>query len=431
MGAGARPHVAATRRQGPSPWSAGHPLQRTGGVLYEGVEKAAVVEGIGHIWRCGRSPHRQICPILPRAGPFINTLCYTRLALLRRNLSGPSTDAVGRATKREGSRIGAAGGTLADLVTVVPMILESARRLRENVQQVIIGKDEVIEMALAAVLCEGHILLEDVPGIGKTTLARALAVSLGLTFQRIQCTPDLLPSDVTGISWFNQKMQEFEYRAGPVMGQVILADEINRAMPRTQSALLEAMQERQVTVDGVTRRVPRPFMVMATQNPVELEGTFPLPEAQLDRFLVRLTIGDPTASEEGEILVRHTAHDPLASLQPVSSAEEVLEMLAQRRKVRVETSVREYVVAIARATRSHAEVNLGASPRATLALYQTAQAWAAIQGRDYVLPDDVKKVAPSVLTHRLMLSPQAQLRGRDPAGLIADMVAEVPVPVEG
>ncbi len=311
------------------------------------------------------------------------------------------------------------------------MIAQIARELRENVQRVIVGKDQVIDMALAAVLCEGHILLEDVPGIGKTTLARALAASLGCSFQRIQFTPDLLPSDVVGINWFNQKTQSFEYRPGPVMSQVVLADEINRATPRTQSALLEAMQERQVTVDGVTRPLPRPFLVLATQNPVELEGTFPLPEAQLDRFLLRLEIGYPSAREEAAILERFGASDPLADLQPVVTPEEVMALQEERRDVRVEESVRDYVVAVARATRDHPDLDLGASPRATLGLYQVSQAWAAIQGRDYVLPDDVKAMAPHVLTHRLMISPQAQLRGRKAADLVRDVVEGVPVPVEG
>jgi MoxR-like ATPase len=281
-----------------------------------------------------------------------------------------------------------------------------------------------------AVLCEGHILLEDVPGIGKTTLARALAVSLGCTFRRIQFTPDLLPSDVTGLSWFNQKAGEFEFRPGPIISQVVLADEINRATPRTQSALLEAMQERQVTIDGVTRPLPRPFLVMATQNPVELEGTFPLPEAQVDRFMLKIAIGYPAEEEERLILERFRLSDPLPDLQPVTTPEEVLAMQQQRRQVRVEASLRDYIVAVARATRSHGEIQLGASPRASLALYQSAQAWAAIQGRDYVLPDDVKYLAPHVLTHRMMLSPQAQLRGRKPEELVASIVDKVPVPVE-
>ncbi len=310
------------------------------------------------------------------------------------------------------------------------MIAETTRRLRENIQKVIVGKDEPILLTLVSVLCEGHVLIEDVPGIGKTTLARALAGSLGLSYRRIQFTPDLLPSDVTGLSWFNQKKQEFEFRPGPIMSQVVLADEINRATPRTQSALLEAMQERQVTVDGVTRPQPRPFLVLATQNPIELEGTFPLPEAQIDRFMLRVEIGYPSEVEENNILERFRSDAPLEEVEAVTTPEEIIRLQEQRKDIRVEESIRNYIVKVARATREHAEIELGASPRATLALYQTSQAWAAIQGRDYVLPDDVKFMAPHVLTHRLMISPQAQLRGRQPEEMVADIVDSVPVPVE-
>jgi len=310
------------------------------------------------------------------------------------------------------------------------MIAESAKRLRENIQRVIVGKDEQIELALVAVLCEGHILVEDVPGIGKTTLAKALAASLGCTFRRIQFTPDLLPSDVTGINYYNQKLQEWEFRAGPVFAQVVLADEINRATPRTQSALLEAMQERQVTVDGDTRPLPRPFLVLATQNPIELEGTFPLPEAQVDRFFIKLPIGYPTVDEENSILLRFERTDPLVGLSPVVATEELLEMQRQVREVRVEASVRGYVVAIARATREHAQVALGASPRGTMALYHAAQAWAAIRGRAFVVPDDVKRLAPYVLTHRILIQPQVRLRGRKPEEVVAEIVDTVSVPVE-
>lgn len=313
----------------------------------------------------------------------------------------------------------------------VHMIAEVCERIRQNIQKVIVGKDEVIHLTLVAVLCEGHLLLEDVPGIGKTTLARALASSLGCTFRRIQFTPDLLPSDVTGLYWFNQKEQTFEFRPGPLLSQIVLADEINRATPRTQSALLEAMQERQVTVDGVTYPLPRPFLVMATQNPVELEGTFPLPEAQIDRFLLRVTIGYPSQQEENAILERFHADDPLPTLQPVTNPEEIIQLQAERRAIHVEETLRDYIVRVARATREHPEIELGASPRASLALYCASQAWAAIQGRAYVLPDDVKFMAPHVLTHRLMISPQAQLRGRQPQELVADIVNSVPVPVEG
>ncbi len=311
------------------------------------------------------------------------------------------------------------------------MISDYADRLRQNIQQVIVGKDDVIHLTLAVVLCEGHILLEDVPGIGKTTLARALAASLGCSYRRIQFTPDLLPSDVTGLNWFNQRDQEFTFKPGPIMSQVVLADEINRATPRTQSALLEAMQERQVTIDGVTYHLPRPFLVMATQNPVELEGTFPLPEAQIDRFMMRISIGYPDEAEENNILERFRQTDPLPDLGAVITPQEIIELQVERRNVRVVEPVREYIVRVARATRDHPEIELGASPRATLSLYQASQAWAAIHGRDFVLPDDVKALAPHVMTHRLMISPQAQLRGRKMEELVADVVDAVPVPVEG
>lgn len=310
------------------------------------------------------------------------------------------------------------------------MISDIAKRIRGNIQSVIVGKDDVINLGIVAVLCEGHILIEDVPGIGKTTLARALSSSLGCTFKRIQFTPDLLPSDVTGLNYFNQKSQEFIFRPGPIISQVVLADEINRATPRTQSALLEAMQEKQITVDGVTRELPRPFLVIATQNPVELEGTFPLPEAQIDRFLLRIVIGYPSEKEENDILERFKVEDPLMSLDPVTTPAEIIDLQQERKQIRVEESVRDYIVRVSRATREHNEIELGASPRATLSLYQAAQAWAAINSREYVLPDDVKTMAPHVLTHRLMISPQAQLRGRQPNELVADIVDSVPVPVE-
>lgn len=310
------------------------------------------------------------------------------------------------------------------------MISDVAVKIRKNIQKVIIGKSNVLDLLLTAVLCEGHILIEDVPGIGKTTLARALAASLGSGFRRIQFTPDLLPSDVTGLTWFNQKEQEFEFRPGPLMSQIVLADEINRATPRTQAALLEAMQERQITIDGVTRPLDRPFLVLATQNPIEMEGTFPLPEAQIDRFLLKIAIGYPSQEEENAILERFRNHDPLPKLKAVTNPKEIMQMIEERRKVRVEDSVRDYVVRVARETREHAEIELGASPRATLALYQAAQAWAAIQDRNYVIPDDVKAMAPATLTHRLMIAPQAQLRGRRPEELVADIVDSVPVPVE-
>jgi MoxR-like ATPase len=310
------------------------------------------------------------------------------------------------------------------------MIENISRKIRENIQKVIVGKDEVINLTLVGVLCEGHLLLEDVPGIGKTTLARALAASLGCSFKRIQFTPDLLPSDVTGINWFNQKAMQFEFKPGPVISQVVLADEINRATPRTQSALLEAMQEKQITIDGLTHALPRPFLVMATQNPVELEGTFPLPEAQIDRFLLRIEVGYPSLSEENDILLRFHANSDMPELQAVTSPSEILQMQNERSEVRIEDSVRDYIVRIARSTRDNPEIQLGASPRAAIALYHSAQAWAAIHGRDFVLPDDVKFMAPHVLTHRLMVSPQAQLRGRQPDQLVKDIVESIPVPVE-
>jgi len=310
------------------------------------------------------------------------------------------------------------------------MIAETAKRVRENVQQVIVGKGDVIDLALVAVLCEGHILIEDVPGIGKTTLARSLAASLGCTFRRIQFTPDLLPSDVTGINFFNQKTQTFEFRPGPVMSQVVLADEINRATPRTQSALLEAMQEQQITIDGDTYRLPRPFLVLGTQNPIELEGTFPLPEAQVDRFLMRLSIGYPAESEEHEMLLRFERSDPLESLSAVTAPEELIAMQRRVRETRVEESVRGYIVDIVRATRTHADIELGVSPRGTLALYRCAQALAAIKDREYVLPDDVKLLAPYVLTHRIIISPTTRLRGRSLSEVLMDVIEKGPVPVE-
>ena len=310
------------------------------------------------------------------------------------------------------------------------MIAESATKLRENIQKVIVGKDNIIELTLIAILCEGHLLIEDVPGTGKTTLAKTIAKSLDCTFQRIQFTPDLLPSDVTGIYYYNQKSQEFEFRPGPIFSQILLADEINRATPRTQSALLEAMQERQTTVDIATHHLPRPFLVMATQNPIELEGTFPLPEAQLDRFLMKIGLGYPSESEENNILVRFEKSDPLERLDSVVDPQAILAMQASVRLIRVETSVRNYIVNVCRATRSHLDIDLGASPRATMALYRTCQALAAIRGRDYVLPDDVKTMAPYVLTHRLIIGAKTRLRGRQPADIIKDIVNTVAVPVE-
>jgi MoxR-like ATPase len=310
------------------------------------------------------------------------------------------------------------------------MISETAARLRENIQRVIVGKDETINLALIAMLCEGHLLLEDVPGTGKTTLAKTIAASLGCTFRRVQFTPDLLPSDLTGIYYFNQKSQEFEFRPGPLMAQILLADEINRATPRTQSALLESMQERQVTVDIATHALPRPFMVMATQNPIELEGTFPLPEAQLDRFLIKLSIGYPDESGENDILLRFEHEDPLQTLEQVVEPEEILQLQEEVREIKVEDSVRHYLVHVCRATRTHEDIALGASPRATMALYRTCQARAAIMGRAFVIPDDIKIMALYVITHRLVLNPQTRLRGRTAEDVLREVVETVAVPVE-
>jgi MoxR-like ATPase len=304
-----------------------------------------------------------------------------------------------------------------------------AQTVQENVAQVIIGKADVTELLLVALLTEGHVLLEDVPGIGKTTLAKALARSLDFSFARIQFTPDLLPSDVTGINYYNQKHQEFEYRPGPVLNQVLLADEINRATPRTQSSLLEAMQERQITVDGETYPLPRPFVVLATQNPIELEGTFPLPEAQVDRFLMQLDLGYPSETEEDQILLRYQREDPLMELQPVTSAAEVLEAQRQVQEIHVSADVRHYILKVVRATRDHEAVALGVSPRGSLALYKASQALAALRGRDYVIPSDVQHLCPPVLTHRVHISPQIRLRGRTPAQVVTEITEAVPVPV--
>ena len=310
-------------------------------------------------------------------------------------------------------------------------IKDVADRIKENIRRVIVGRDEVVELALVALLAEGHILIEDVPGIGKTLLAKAIARSVGCSFSRIQFTPDLMPSDITGIHYYNQKSGEFEFRPGPIIANIVLADEINRATPRTQSALLEAMEERQVTIDGVTMPLASPFLVLATQNPIELEGTFPLPEAQLDRFIMRLRIGYPTEAEEDEILLRFEGESPLESLEPVVSADELVRLRALVPRVHCEPSVRSYLIAIVQATRRHAALELGASPRASLGLYRAARALAAVRGRDYVLPDDIKFLVPVMLSHRLILSSQTRLRGRDSAGILEELLAEVPVPVEG
>jgi len=313
---------------------------------------------------------------------------------------------------------------------IVAKIRDAAAKVRENVERVIVGKSAVVELAVVALLCEGHILLEDVPGLGKTVLAKSLARSLGCSFRRIQCTPDLLPSDITGTYIFNQKTADFEFRPGPVMSQVVLADEINRATPRTQSALLEAMQERQVTTEGETRALPRPFLVMATQNPIELEGTFPLPEAQLDRFLLKIQIGYPTAEDDRLILSRFRATDPLDGLQPVVSSDDLLQMQKDCHEVHVAADVEDYIIRLIHATRGNAAVELGASPRAMLALYNASQALAAIRGRSYVTPDDIKYLVTPVLIHRIIPKSESRLRGQKAEQTLKEIIDSVSVPVE-
>ncbi len=312
----------------------------------------------------------------------------------------------------------------------ITRIKETADRLVANINRVIVGKSEVIKLVLVALFCEGHVFIEDVPGIGKTMLAKATAKSLDCSFKRIQFTPDLLPSDVTGIYYFNQKNAEFEFRPGPIFANIVLADEINRATPRTQSCLLEGMQERQVTVDVETMLLPRPFLVIATQNPVELEGTFPLPEAQLDRFLLRVRLGYPDSDEENDILTRFQEENPLDSLQPVIKAAELIEFQKICRRVYVEESVRHYIIALTQATRDHKGIKLGASPRASLNLYLASQALAAIDGRNYVIPDDVKRLAVPVLAHRTIVKAETGIRGHSAETIIREILDKIPVPLE-
>ncbi|MDX9991239.1 MAG: MoxR family ATPase [Anaerolineales bacterium] len=297
-----------------------------------------------------------------------------------------------------------------------------ANQVIQNVEKVIIGKHDAIELIVVCLLCEGHVLLEDVPGSGKTMLARSIAVSLGNSFKRVQCTPDLLPNDITGVSIFNQKSGEFEFRAGPIFSNILLADEINRATPRTQSALLEAMQEQQVTVDGVTRELPRPFLVLATQNPVEYEGTFPLPEAQLDRFLMRLSLGYPTLQEERQILLNLWREHPITKLAGVVAGSQLPALQKLVWDVHVDETLQDYIVRLAAATRSHADLALGISPRGSLALFKAAQALAAVRGREHVLPDDIKYLAPVTLPHRFIVTPEAELRGRNPNLILAEVL---------
>ncbi len=304
-----------------------------------------------------------------------------------------------------------------------------AERVTANVERVIVGKRREVQLALVALLCRGHILIEDVPGVGTTVLAKTIARSIGCSFKRVQFTPDLLPGDVTGVSIFNQATRVFEYRPGPIVAQIVLADEINRATPKTQSALLEAMEERQITVDGETHDLPMPFVVMATQNPIEYEGTFPLPEAQLDRFLVRISLGYPAHLEEIAILQNQMSGHPLTRIEQVVDVDELI--TAQRYlldNVRVDPLLFEYMVSLAEATRRHDEVYLGSSPRGSLGLLSAARAWAALAGRDYVLPDDVKALAEPVLAHRLIVSPAARMRNIDGRGIIKELLQQIPVP---
>ena len=310
-----------------------------------------------------------------------------------------------------------------------PEVASLAAGVKASIEQVLVGKGQVIDLALAAVFSGGHLLIEDVPGIGKTTLARSLAESLSCTFRRIQCTPDLMPSDITGVHFYNQKLGEFEFRSGPILAQVVLADEVNRATPRTQSALLEAMAEGQVTVDDRTIPLPTPFLVMATQNPIELEGTFPLPEAQLDRFMLRLRMGYPDEADEEQMLSRFNRENPLDDIQPVAGGEEVTAIQGRVKEVYVDPVLSNYIVRLTQATRSHEDVELGASPRATLGLYRCSQAFAAIRGREYVTPDDVKVIAPYALSHRTLLTSQARLRGRQPEDVVMELLSTVEVPV--
>jgi MoxR-like ATPase len=313
---------------------------------------------------------------------------------------------------------------------VIGKIRTFGGKVKENVEKVIIGKGDVVELVILALLCEGHVLIEDIPGVGKTVLAKSIARSLGCSFHRIQCTPDLLPSDITGTYIFNQKTSDFEFRPGPIMAQIVLTDEINRTTPRTQSALLEAMQERQVTAEGETKMLPRPFMVLATQNPIEQEGTFPLPEAQLDRFLIKIKIGYPSAEDDKKLLARFRQDDPLEDLKPVVSAEELMQMQVACREVHVAADVEDYIIRLVHATREHPSLQLGASPRAMLALYHTSQVMAALRGRSFVIPDDVKYLTVCTLSHRIIPKAESSLRGNSAEQALREIIDSVSVPVE-
>ena len=307
----------------------------------------------------------------------------------------------------------------------MPSITEFATHIIDNIETVIVGKRKQIELMMVALLCQGHVLIQDVPGTGKTMLARAIAASMGISFKRLQCTPDLLPNDITGVSVFNQRTNTFEFQPGPVFVNVLLADEINRATPRTQAALLEAMQEQQVTVDGVTRPLPAPFLVLATQNPIEYEGTFPLPEAQLDRFLIRLSLGYPDSEDEGQMLRNLRKQHPIESIGQVVDGTEILNLHDAVTDIHVDQSLEEYILGIVRATRAHPDLALGASPRGSLALYKMAQALAALQGRDYAIPDDVKTLVPLTLAHRLIIKPESQLRGRTAEAILNEILETI------
>jgi len=301
-------------------------------------------------------------------------------------------------------------------------------KITDNVEKVIKGKRDVIELTVLTLLCDGHLLIEDVPGVGKTMLARSIAKSTGCTFRRIQFTPDMLPTDVTGVSVFNQKTREFEFRPGPIMAQIVLTDEINRATPKTQSALLEAMEERQVTVDGVTYPMPKPFLVVATQNPIEYEGTFPLPEAQIDRFMMRISIGYPEPEDEMDILDSQRLRHPIEDLHQATDVGEFVAAQEAIKRVHVDDLIKEYIVAVVNATRKHPDVYLGSSPRGSLALYKTGRARAAMEGRDYVIPDDIKALALPALAHRLIVSPSARIKNVDPRAVVEEVINSVPVP---
>ena len=310
----------------------------------------------------------------------------------------------------------------------MPTTQSLSERLIENVEKVIIGKTESVRLIVIGLLCQGHVLIEDVPGTGKTMLAKSIARSIGCTFNRIQFTPDMLPSDVTGVSIFNQKSREFEYRPGPIMAQIVLTDEINRATPKTQAALLEAMEERQVTVDGVTRPTPDPFMVLATQNPIEYEGTFPLPEAQLDRFMLRIRLGYPSANDEVAMLDSQQFKHPVEALDQVVDSPALLGAQEEIKPIHVDNKIKTYIVELMAQTRKHTEVSLGASPRGSLVLYRTAQARAAIAGRDYVIPDDIKALAPVCLAHRMIVSPSARIKDVTAESILSEILNSVPVP---